>query len=705
MKKTLVAAVVLLSIFTAKADEGMWMLPSVKYNIEKMQQMGCTLTAEEIYSDTNVSLKDAVIVFGGGCTGIAVSEQGLVFTNHHCGYGAIQRLSSVEHNYLRDGFTAKELTDEIPAPGLTVKFLVSVTDVTTRVLSSVDETMSIEKRKNTLDSVINVIKKEFEKDSHYVVQVRAMYSGNEYHVFQLEEFKDVRFVHAPPTSIGKFGGDTDNWMWPRHTGDYSVFRVYANAENKPAEYSKDNKPYQPKRFATVSTKGYKPGDFAFIMGNPGSTSRYLTSWGIRNRTQATNQARIDVRGEKQEVWKSFMKADEAINIAYASKYAGSSNYWKNSIGMNGAIAKLGVMARKQEIERNFDQWVKADAARIQKYGKVLADLESNNEKVYRSLRASTYLREALLSGVEMPRIAGALEELAGSKDQRETALKRADEVYKDYYPEVDEATFAVMLETYRKHVDASDLPAFYSEIDKKFKGNYQAYAKSVFARSAFSSREKFIRLLNAGKINVKKDPALQFRKEVLAKLESFESEEITKSNAVIRNAERLFEAGLLEINKAKGIKPYPDANFTMRLTYGSVGGYTPADAVVYNYYSTGRGILEKEIPGDMEFDVPAALKKALVANDVAPYADEEGRLIVNFLSNNDITGGNSGSPIFNGKGELLGLAFDGNWEAMSGDIVFEPELQRTINVDVRYMLFVMDKIGGAERILKELKYN
>jgi len=373
--------------------------------------------------------------------------------------------------------------------------------------------------------------------------------------------------------------------------------------------------------------------------------------------------------------------------------------------MNNAIAKLDVMARKQEIERNFDQWVKADAARVQKYGKVLADLESNNEKVYRSLRASTYLREALLSGVEMPRIAGALEHLAGSKEEKEAALKRAGEVYKDYYPEVDEATFAVMLETYRNYVEASDLPAFYTEIDKKFKGNYAAFAKSIFARSAFSSHDKFIRLLNAGKINPKKDPALQFRKEVLAKLDAFDSKEIAESHAVIRNAERLFEAGLLEINREKGIKPYPDANFTMRLTYGSIGGYAPADAVVYNYYSTGRGILEKEIPGDMEFDVPAELKKALLANDVAPYTDQEGKLIVNFLSNNDITGGNSGSPIFNGKGELLGLAFDGNWEAMSGDIVFEPELQRTINVDVRYMLFVMDKIGGAERILKELKYN
>lgn len=698
-------AVALFTLLTASADEGMWMLPSVKDNIQKMQQMGCTLTAEEIYSEKGVSLKDAVIVFGGGCTGIAVSEQGLIFTNHHCGYGAIQRLSSVKNNYLRDGFTAKELTDEIPAPGLTVKFLVSITNVTDRVLSTVDETMTTEVRKNKLDSVTKAIQKEFGKDNDYVVQVRSMYSGNEYHVFMLEEFKDVRFVHAPPTSIGKFGGDTDNWMWPRHTGDYSVFRVYADSTNQPAAYSATNVPYKPSRFAAVSTKGYQNGDFAFIMGNPGSTSRYLTSWGINNRTKATNQARIDVRGAKQDVWKSFMKADEAINIAYASKYAGSSNYWKNSIGMNKAIDDLGVLNRKKELERSFGEWIKKDAERNKKYGQVLPSLESFNNKVFTTLRTLTYLREALLSGAEMPRIAGSLESMVAKKDSKEAVEKRANELYKDYYPQVDEATMAVMLETYRKYVDAKDLPTIYAEIDKKFKGNYQAYAKALFAKSAFSTKEKFLKQYNAGKINLQKDPALQFRKAVNASMDQLDSKEFRESFEAIRNAERLFEAGLMEINREKGIKTYPDANSTMRLTYGTVGGYNPADAVSYHYYSTSKGILEKEIPGDMEFDVPAKLKEALIKNDVAPYTDENGKLIVNFLSNNDITGGNSGSPIFNGKGELLGLAFDGNWEAMSGDIVFEPELQRTINVDVRYMLFVMDKIGGAERIIRELKLN
>jgi hypothetical protein len=697
MKRTFLATILVLSVLIVRADEGMWTLPSIQDNIKKMQQLGCTMTAEEIYSDTDVSLKDAVIVFGGGCTGIAVSEQGLIFTNHHCGYGAIQRLSSVENNYLRDGFTAKEIGDEIPSPGLTVKFLVSITDVTQRVLSQLSESMSIEERTNTQDSVIRVIRNEFGKDNHYQVQVKSMYSGNEFHVYMMEEFKDVRFVHAPPNSIGKFGGDTDNWMWPRHTGDYAVFRVYADANNQPADYSAENVPYRPKRFATISTKGFDEGDFAFILGNPGSTSRYLTSWGIHNRTQGANMARIDIRGVKQDAWLAFMQANEAINIAYASKYAGSANYWKNSIGMNKAIADLGVMQQKQEIERMFTEWVKADPQRSRIYGNVLKDLEEQNKKVFSSLRTSTYLREALLSGVEMPRIAGSLESMVKQKDNQEATLQRAETAYKDYYQEVDEATMAVMLEAYRKYVTADELPSIYAEIDRKYKGNYHAYVKAVFSKSAFSNKDKFIKLYKAGKIRPDKDPAIQFRKSVMATLDQLNNEEYRKSLEIIANAERLFEAGLLEINKSKGNLTYPDANFTMRLTYGTIDGYEPADAVTYHYYTTSKGILEKEIPGDMEFDVPANLKNAIVNHDE--------KIIVNFISGNDITGGNSGSPVFNGKGELLGLAFDGNWEAMSGDIVFEPELQRSINVDVRYMLFVMDKIGGAERILRELTYN
>lgn len=694
-----------LTIYTGiKADEGMWMLPLIeKLNIQKMHNMGFALTAEEIYSEQSISMKDAVIVFGGGCTGVVVSGQGLIFTNHHCGYGAIQELSSVEHNYLKNGFTAKELSDEIPAPGLTVKFLVSITDVTNRVMSVLtgvnDHTIIKEKQ----DSVTKVIKEEFSKDNDYLVEVESFYSDNEFYVFVMEEFKDVRLAFTPPSSIGKFGGDTDNWMWPRHTGDFSVFRVYADSTGKPAEYAENNIPYMPKKVIPVSTKGYKAGDFAMIMGNPGSTSRYITSYGLYSRTEATNRARIDIRGEKQTVWRSFMKENEAINIAYAGKYARSSNYWKNSIGMNKAIQKLGIMERKKTAELDFAKWVNESPERITNYGQVLPVLERNYKTSFPTRHAMSYLREALLSGVEMPRIAGELEKLLSQNIATDSILKSAKEKYEDYYAEVDVATFAVMLETYRKYVSKTYLPTIYRDIDTKFKGDYTRYAQSVFQKSGFSDLDKFSKKLKAKKINLKNDPALIYLHAVENLLNKLDDDNYAKSRDSIDYATRLLEAGLKEINLAKGTKRYPDANFTMRMTYGSIGGYEPADAVTYNYYTTTKGILEKEISGDMEFDVPARLKETIDKRDFGTYADSEtGELIVNFLSNNDITGGNSGSPIFNAKGELLGLAFDGNWEAMSGDIVFEPELQRTINVDVRYMLFIMDKIGGANRLLREI---
>jgi hypothetical protein len=704
MKKLFILLITATMFAGVKADEGMWMLPLIeKLNIQKINGLGCTLTADEIYSDKNVSLKDAVIVFGNGCTGVAVSNQGLVFTNHHCGYGAIQQLSSVEHNYLKNGFTAEKLEDEIPAPGLTVKFLVSIEDVTERVISQLPETIIGKERKTLQDSILNAIRKEKEEGNDYQIQVKSFYAGNEFYVFTFEEFKDIRFAYAPPSSIGKFGGDTDNWMWPRHTGDFSVFRVYANAENKPAEYSKDNVPFTPKRFAAISNKGYLPGDYAMIMGNPGSTSRYLSSWGIENRTNATNRARIDVRGAKQDVWKSFMRADEAINIAYASKFAGSSNYWKNSIGMNNAIAKLGVIDRKKSEEKEFTAWVKVSEKRQKLYGNVLIDLENAYKIVFPYNHTLNFMREALISGVEMPRIANRISALSEKVLSNDEFLKQATELYEDYYQVVDQETFAVMLSEYKKAASADALPEFYNVIKKKYKGNYKKYADYVYAKSSFSNLDKFVKAAKSGKINYKKDPALVFANEVYKTMSEIQSDEYNKGLQMIQDAERLYEAGLKEMANEKGEARYPDANFSMRLTYGTINGYKPADAVDYKYYTTTKGILEKEKPGDYEFDVPAELKDAIVKKDFGAYVDKQtGEMHVAFLSNNDITGGNSGSPIFNAKGELIGLAFDGNWEAMSGDIVFEPDLQRTINVDIRYVLWVMEKVGGANRLINEL---
>ncbi len=704
MKK--ITAFFILLILTAgvKADEGMWMLPLIeKLNIQKMNGMGCTLTAEDIYSDKNISLKDAVIVFGGGCTGVIVSDKGLIFTNHHCGYGAIQQHSSVEHNYLKDGFAAQKPEDEIPTPGLTVKFLVSITDVTERVISQLPDNLKGATRQTKQDSILGAIKKETEKDTHYTVQVKPFYSGNEFYVFVFEEFKDVRFAFAPPSSIGKFGGDTDNWMWPRHTGDFSVFRVYSDKNGKPAAYSKDNVPYTPKRFAAISNQGYTTGDFAMIMGNPGSTDRYLSSWGIENRMKTSNQARIDVRGAKQAVWMSFMKADEAINIAYASKFARSSNYWKNSIGMNNAITKLGVLDKKRAEEANFEAWANKTSERKARYGNTLTELKEGYSKLLPYSHALNFIRESLITGVEMPRMASQLERMTRSNLSTDSLIAKAKSVFEDYYAEVDQATMPVMLAEYKKAVTDDALPQIYDFIQKKFKGNFEKYAKYVYEKSVFATYEKFVKALKSGKTDFDTDPVLVYWNDVNLTTKNIASDEYFKTTQQIEDAERLYEAGLLEIAAEKGLAMHPDANSTMRLTYGTISGYKPADAVTYNYYTTTKGILEKEKPGDYEFNVPAKLKKEITDKNFGAYVDKRtGEMHVAFLSNNDITGGNSGSPIFNAKGELLGLAFDGNWEAMSGDIVFEPDLQRTISVDVRYILFIMDKVGGAKRLIDEL---
>ncbi len=704
MKKILIVMLSLCLFTAVKADEGMWMLPLIeKLNIQKINGMGLTLTADQIYSDKNVSLKDAVVIFGNGCTGVMVSNQGLVFTNHHCGFDAIQKNSTVEHNYLKNGFTAEKLEDEIPSPGLSVKFLVSVKDITERIILQLPETLLGKARVNKQDSIIKAIQKETEKGTHFIASVKPFYSGNEFYLFTYEEFTDVRFAFAPPTSIGKFGGDTDNWMWPRHTGDFSVFRVYCAPDGQPASYSKNNVPYSPKRFAAISNQGYKSGDYSMIMGNPGSTNRYLSSFGVTYRMKSANQSRIDVRGAKQDVWRSFMRADEAINIAYASKYAHSSNYWKNSIGMNNAIAKLRVLEEKQNQEKEFSNWINATPERKAKYKTVLQTLEDGYAKIHPYGRAMNYLLESLANGVEMPRIASEVKKLSATKLPQESLLIKTVELYKDYYPMVDEATMVAMLDMYKKSVDADALPEMYRTIAKKFNGNYANYAKYIYEKSTFTSLDKISKVIKKNKTDFTHDPAIIFATDVKKTMEVIRSAEYIKASEQIKDAERLYESAIKAMSDEKGKALYPDANFTMRLTYGKIGSYKPADAVNYKYYTTTKGILEKEKPGDAEFDVSPKLKTAIKENNYGAYLDQKtGEMHVAFLSNNDITGGNSGSPIFNAKGELIGLAFDGNWEAMSGDIVFEPDLQRTINVDIRYVMFVMDKVGDAKRLISEL---
>ena len=706
MRKITLLLLSLIMLTGAKADEGMWMLTLVeKLNIKKMQGLGLSMTADEIYSNDKTSLKDAVVIFGGGCTGVMVSPNGLLFTNHHCGYSAIQQLSKVGHNYLKDGFTAKKAEDELACQGLAVTFMVKVEDVTSRVIEKAGNLTGKERAK-AVETVSAEIAKEAKGNSHYTATVRSFYSGNEYYLFVYERFTDVRLAYTPPSSIGKFGGETDNWMYPRHTGDFSVFRVYADKNGKPADYTATNVPYTPKHFAPVSNQGFQEGDYAMILGNPGSTDRYATSFGIKNRVKNGNSARIEMRGVKQEAWKKFMLADEAINIAYANKYAGSSNYWKNSIGMNNAIKNLNVIGEKEKQEADFAKWVNANAKRKEKYGTVLTELKRDFEMIDKNQHALEYLRESLLAGVELPNMASAANSIIGKEISDTEKSEAINKVFTDYYPEVDKSAFTNLLDAYRKSVPAEMLPEIYNFIDKKFKGNNARFTDYLYKKSVFTSKEKLATAMKNPKFDELKDPAFTFGKNIQKKFDELRNADYSKALANIETNTRLYVAGLQEWAADKNKAMYPDANFTMRLTYGQILGYQPADGASYHYYTTTKGILAKEDANNPEFVVPEKLKSLIEKGDYGRYIDTKtGKMHVAFISNNDITGGNSGSPVFNAKGEVIGLAFDGNWEAMSGDIIFEPNLQRCINVDIRYVLWVMDKFGGAERLINELKIN
>ncbi len=703
MKKLTILLFSLIFTFGTYADEGMWMLPLVeKLNMQKMQDLGMEMTADQIYSNDKTSLKDAVVIFGGGCTGVMVSPKGLLFTNHHCGYSAIQKLSSVEHNYLKDGFTAQETSDELPCEGLYVTFLVKVEDVTAQVLEVAGDLMGKERR-TAVENILETIRKEAKGDTHYTAQVRPFYNGNEYYLFVYERFNDVRLAYTPPSSIGKFGGETDNWMYPRHTGDFAVFRVYADKNGKPADYSEDNVPYVPKYFAPISNQGFSEGDYAMILGNPGTTDRFETSFAIKSRVKNGNSARVEMRGVKQEAWKKFMLADEAINIAYADKYARSSNYWKNSIGMNNAIKKLDVIAEKEKEEAEFMTWVNADSKRKEKYGNVLSELKNSYALIDKNQYATEFLRESLFSGVELPRIASNASNRINAKATVEKNMQDVEDLYKYYYEKVDKYAFISLLEAYRKAVTPDALPEVYKTIDKTFKGNYTNYVNDLFKKSVFTSKEKLAAALKKSKIDLQKDPAVVFYRDINKKMDDLRTVEYNKANERIGESNRLYLEGLKEWANEKKEAIYPDANSTMRLTYGQILGYEPADGAKYQFYTTTKGVLEKEDPENPEFVVPAKLKELIKKRDFGRYIDKKtGEMHVAFITNNDITGGNSGSPVFNAKGEVIGLAFDGNWEAMSGDIVFEPNVQRCINVDIRYVLFIMEKFGGADRLVKEL---
>ena len=707
MKKLWAVLLLLVASGQVFADEGMWVLKELnKQNLERMKELGFTPSYEQLYSETDPCVANAVVIFGGGCSGITVSNEGLIFTNHHCGFGSIQQLSSVEHDYLKDGFVSQSKEEELPVPGLTVRYLRETVDVSDRINSQIASIKEEHLRLAAADSIGQAMADSVGNTEFQAADVVPFYNNNKYFLIVYDVFNDVRMVFAPPSSVGKFGGDTDNWMWPRHTGDFSVFRVYAGADNKPAAYSKDNKPYQPKYVAEVSLQGYQDKDYAMTIGFPGSTDRYLCSWGVQQRIEDSNKPRIEVRGIKQAIWKDAMLKSDEVRIKYASKYAGSSNYWKNSIGMNKGLANLKVIDRKREEEAAFAAWVAQDAKRKEVYGDVLNLLEKGYTSSSEYKKISTYLGEAFLSGAEIVKLARMIQsvDVKGSTPE-EIDIFLEDNIksfFKDYDASLDWKVLAAMMKIVKERVPAENLPDIYKKVDKKYKGDYEKYAADVFKKTSILSYDNIASMLKDPKkyAKLKKDPAAELSLSVLISL--FELQQLTGDSYYdIAKGERLYFAGLKEMHPEKAFAS--DANFTMRVSYGSIGGYRPYDAAWYDYYTTQKGIFEKENPESDEFWVQPEILNLIRSKDFGQYANKDGELQLCFLSNNDITGGNSGSPVFDKNARLIGLAFDGNWEAMSGDIAFEPDLQRTISVDIRYVLYMIDKWGKCPRLIEELK--
>ena len=690
MKKLLSLLLLVGISFSAIADEGMWLLPYIKKMNEKdMKAHGCKLKAEDIYSAEKSSLKDAIVIFGGGCTGEIVSPEGLLFTNHHCGYDAIQKLSSVEHDYLADGFWATCNADELPAEGLSVRFVRHIFDVTPDIVGNIPSTAG----QQEFEQIANANKQakiaELKaKYPGYDIVIPSFFGDNQYFAFAYETYTDVRLVGTPPSSIGKFGGDTDNWMWPRHTGDFSIFRVYAGKDNRPAAYSKDNVPYKAEKWLDISLDGIEEGDFGMIMGFPGSTQRYMTSYEIDYMLEVDNPQRIYIRGERQAILREHMDADQAVRIKYDAKFARSANYWKNSIGMSRGIERLNVRDKKAAQEAEFQAWAEKNTLPEERFMEALSLIEQSQTEAKEENATLQYLSETFFQSVELT----------------QTMLGRfnPEQFYKDYDEATDRDVAKRMFTIYREN--NKRLPSIYEKIDAEFGGNSDAYVDWLYDNSQLTSYEKFMAIgeldAEAREAAFNNDPVY----ELALSLFTLYNELVP---AVMAAEEKYAEGHRLYIKGLMMMKPNKawasDANFTLRLTYGNVLPYSPADGIIYNHYTTLDGVMAKEDTSNpVEFTVPERLKELYAQKDYGRYADKNGELPVAFLVNCDITGGNSGSPVMNNKGQLIGLAFDGNWEAMSGDVAFEPELQRTIAVDIRYVLFVIEKYAGAGWLLNEL---
>jgi hypothetical protein len=709
MKKLILIFVACITL-VSRADEGMYLPFTIKENYPTMKALGLELSAKEIYNSKKPSLKDAIVSFGGFCTAEIISPKGLLLTNHHCGYDAIAESSTPENDYLTDGFWAMDYASEIPIPGLTASIVVRIEDVTKQVLAALHDGMDEDERALAVRKIGQELSKKAVEGTHYQAYVRDFYDGNEYYLFVTEVFEDIRMVGAPPSAIGKFGGDVDNWMWERQTGDFSMFRIYAGKDNKPAPFALDNQPYTPKHYLPISIAGIEEGDYSMVMGYPGRTNRYLTSHGVKMAIDKDQPTRVEIRGKKLEIMKTQMDQSDAVRIQYASNYAQVSNYWKYFIGQSEQLTRNKVYDKKIAIENDFAAWVAADEKRQAKYGNVLKDMDEAYAILGKYINLKVYYSEAIAS-LSIPRFMSRHMKLyttLKSDAPDPTAIKGEIEkiapYVEEYFASIDLTTetnlMTEMLFMYYGNVSADQHPDELKKAYNEKLDSWDNFVKNSFSKSIFTDTERYKSFAAEPKLEaLTSDDFFMVSYSLLTNFRKliYEGESVA-AQAKLDKANRLFISGLREMYPDKNY--YPNANSTLRLTYGTIQKYKSGDKN-YNYYTDIESMMKKEDPNHEDFIIPAKLKELYEKKDYGRYG-QDGTLWINFISNNDITGGNSGSPVINGKGQLIGVAFDGNWEAMSGDIAFEPELQRTISCDIRYVLFVIDKYAGATRLIEEM---